>query len=523
MKEIKPLRILLVYPEMPDTFYALRHFVKIIGKKAAFPPLGLLTVSAMLPQNWERKLIDLNTTNLTDEDIRWADYVFLSAMNVQEHSVREIIERCKENNAIIVAGGPLFTHEYFRFEGVDHFVLNEAEITLPPFLEDLASGKAKPIYESKDFADISKTPLPEFELVDMKKYVYSIIQYSRGCPYLCDFCDVTALFGRKPRTKSAEQVILELDTLRKDNKTDLVLFADDNLIGNKKILKQELLPALIEWRKKYKPNFYFATQLTINLADDEELMQMLLDAGFRNVFIGIETPDEVSLKASHKNQNLKRNINEIIQYLHSKGFTIAGGFIVGFDTDTAQSFGLQSRFINNSGIPLPIINILKAPPGTELFDRMKKEGRISKHFAFSEGETNIVPTMGEKQLLEGFLTLIDSVYSPQYSLERLKVYFKTRRYPKTNVRIHNPVRFEHIWMALRIIFFLGIMDKDRKYFWSLLISTYRINSKYLDEAFLNATLIYQMKMGLETIKKQVNKQLKEASEVKQEVFNDIAV
>lgn len=507
MIEPNPLKILLIYPEMPDTFYALKHFIKVIGKKAAFPPLGLLTVSAMLPEKWERKLIDLNVNSLRDEDIRWADYVFLSAMNVQEESVRQIIKQCKSNNAIIVAGGPLFTHEHYRFEGIDHFVLNEAEITLLPFLEDLKKGTPKPIYESKDFADISKTPVPQFELVDMNKYLYSIIQYSRGCPYLCDFCDVTALFGRKPRTKSPEHIIAELEKIRLDNKTQLVLFADDNLIGNKKILKSELLPALIEWRKKTNPGFYFATQLTVNLADDEELMQLLLDAGFRNVFIGIETPDELSLKISHKNQNLKRNLLETIHAIHQAGFIISGGFIVGFDTDTQESFDIQARFIQLSGIPLPIVNVLKAPPGTELFERMKKEGRITRHFAFSEGATNLKPVMGEKQLFNGFLDLIERVYKPQYSIERIKTFFLNHKYPKTTVKIHVPFRLSYIWIVLRVIYFLGIVDKDRKYYLKLLIDVYRLNYKFLDEAFLYVIMMYQMKKGYATIYNKVQEEL----------------
>lgn len=503
------MKILLVYPEMPDTFYALKHFTKVIGKKAAFPPLGLLTVASMLPGSWQKKLVDLNVTSLRDEDIRWADYVFLSAMNVQEESVREIVKQCNRLGATIVAGGPLFTHEHERFEGIQHFVLNEAEITLYPFLEDLAKGEAKPIYQSKDFADVSKTPVPSFELVDIGKYVYSIVQYSRGCPYLCDFCDVTALFGRKPRTKSPEQIIAELDEIRRTKNVQLVLFADDNLIGNKKILKAELLPALIEWRKKYQPAFFFATQLTVNLADDDELMQLLLDAGFRHVFIGIETPDEASLKVAHKNQNLKRNMLETIHAIHEAGFIISGGFIVGFDTDTEQSFDLQARFIQQTGIPLPIVNVLKAPPGTELFDRMKREGRLVRHFAFSEGETNIRPVMGVEPLYHGFLDVIGKVYTPKYALERLKNFFKHHRFPKSNVKIKIPFQSENIWIALRFLVLLLIIDKHRMYYWNLIMWTMFYNRKFLDKAVLYSMMMYQMKKGHETIQKQVKQQLAE--------------
>ena len=357
------MNILLVYPKMPDTFYAMRHFKDVIGKKAAYPPLGLLTISSLLPKDWNKKLLDLNVTSLTNTDLQWADFVFLSAMNVQEESVREIIEICNHQKVKIVAGGPLFTHEFERFQTIDHFVLNEAEITLPMFINGLKVNNTQRIYKTNDFADVTQSPLPDFELADMDNYIYSIVQYSRGCPYMCDFCDVTALFGRRPRTKTSEQIIKELEAINKQGNTKLILFADDNLIGNKKELKKDLLPALIEWRKKNNPGFFFATQLTINLADDEELMDLLLKAGFRHIFIGIETPDEEGLKASQKNQNLKRDQFTNIHKLHHAGFMISAGFIVGFDTDTTTIFQRQIDFIQQSGIPLPIVNILKAPPG----------------------------------------------------------------------------------------------------------------------------------------------------------------
>lgn len=507
MPDTTSKRILLVYPEMPDTFYALKHFIEVVGKKAAFPPLGLLTVAALLPQSWEKKLIDLNVSPLLDEDIQWADYVLLSAMNVQEQSVRQIIKQCNQNKAVIVAGGPLFTHEYDRFDGIDFFVLNEAEITLPLFLNDLAAGNPQPVYKSDAFADVSLTPLPAFELVDMSKYLYAIVQYSRGCPYLCDFCDVTALFGRKPRTKTPEQIIAELEIINQRKEVQLVLFADDNLIGNKKLLKAELLPALIAWRKKRNPGFFFATQLTVNLADDEELMQLLLDAGFRHVFIGIETPQEDSLKVSHKNQNLKRNLLDTIHQIHEKGFIISGGFIVGFDTDNEASFRNQVTFIQASGIPLPIVNVLKAPPGTELFTRMEKENRLSRRFAFAEGETNIVPVMGEEKLYEGFVEVINQIYTPKTSYERLKTFFRHHRFPKTSVKIHSHISLSQLGSFFSIVYQMGIKDRERLYFWKLIAWTLFFNRKFIDKAVFYGIMIYQMRKTHQNILKQVEEQL----------------
>lgn len=477
---------------MPDTFYAMKHFIKVIGKKAAYPPLGLLTIASLLPKEWNKKLVDMNLSDLKDSDLQWADYVFLSAMNVQEESVRQIVAQCNRVGVKIVAGGSLFTHEYYRFPGIDHFVLNEAEITLPLFLEDLEKGTQQERYYSDEFADVTLSPIPAFELANMDEYIYSIVQYSRGCPYMCDFCDVTALFGRKPRTKTSEQIIAELEALERLSDVQLVLFADDNLIGNKRILKSDLLPALIEWRKKKKPAFFFATQLTINLADDEELMQLLLDAGFRHIFIGIETPDEVGLKGSKKTQNLKRNQLDNIKKLHQRGFIISGGFIVGFDTDKPSIFKQQVDFIQESGIPLPIVNILKAPPGTELFEKIKSQGRLSREFAFAEGETNIIPVMNEKVLFDGFIELINNIYTPKKSYERLIQFFTIYKHPKISVKVPSKFRMKDLKMVLRIVWLLGIVDADRKYFWKLIFWTLKHNRKFLDKAVFYGIMVYQM-------------------------------
>lgn len=502
------MKILLVYPEMPDTFYALKHFIKVAGKKAAFPPLGLLTVAALLPKKWEKRVVDINVRALTTHDINWADYVFISAMNVQEESVRTILEQCKKLGAKIVAGGPLFTHEHERFETVDHFILNEAELTLPLFIADYELNSLKRYYQSNDFADVTTSPLPLFELINMDDYLYAIVQYSRGCPYLCDFCDVTALFGRKPRTKTPEQIIQELETIQACGNTQLVLFADDNLIGNKRILKTELLPAIIEWRKKKQPGFYFATQLTVNLVDDEELMQLLADAGFRHVFIGIETPDEASLKQAHKNQNLKRNILDTIHTIHEKGFIISGGFIVGFDTDTEASFATQKTFIQQSGIPLPIVNVLKAPPGTELFERMKRENRLTKDFAFEEGDTNIAPVMGEEKLLKGFIQVIEGIYPPEHAYERIKTFFTHHRFTSSNIKIKPKFTLSDLLLVFRVVYLLGIKDKQRKYFWKLIIWTYKFNPKFVDKAVFYGMMLYQMNQTYLHIRNQVEQNLK---------------
>lgn len=502
------MKCLLVYPEMPDTFYALKHFVYVAGKKAAFPPLGLLTVAGLLPESWTLKLVDLNVEPLTDEQLVWADFVLLSAMNVQEESVREVLAQCDRHAAKVIAGGPLFTHEYERFPSVNYFVLNEAEITLPRFLKDLETGEPKRIYKSPEFADVTASPLPVYSLVDMANYTYAIVQYSRGCPYLCDFCDVTALFGRKPRTKTPEQILAELDLIKQHSKGNVVLFADDNLIGNKRVLKKELLPALIDWQRRQKYGFYFATQLTINVVDDEELMTMLADAGFRNVFIGIETPDEASLKGSHKTQNLKRDLIDTIHRIHQCGFTIYGGFIVGFDTDTDETFGAMVDFIQESGIPMPIVNVLKAPPGTELFARMKRENRLIKDFAFEEGDTNIQPVMDEKKLINGFLQVVDGIYTPENAYKRFRVFLQHHNYTGSKTRIRTQIGWKEIKQASNLLYYLGIKSPSRRYFWKLLYWTYFRHRKSVDTALILSLLSVQMDFTAHHLRRQAAENLK---------------
>ncbi|MBN1668585.1 MAG: B12-binding domain-containing radical SAM protein, partial [Anaerolineales bacterium] len=308
------MKILLVYPEFPDTFWSFKHALRFIHKKAASPPLGLLTVAAMLPAEWEKRLVDLNVTNLTPKDLAWADYVFISAMIVQRDAARALIDRCKDFGVKVVAGGPLFTMEHEQFPQVDHFVLNEAELTLPPFLADLASGHAQRIYTTTEYADIHLTPAPLWQMANLKHYDTFSIQFSRGCPFSCDFCNVTALLGHRPRTKTAAQVIAELDSLYALGWRKSIFFVDDNFIGNKKLIKFEMLPALIEWRKG-KSGMPFSTEASINLADDPDLISLMTQAGFDTVFVGIETPNEDSLTECSKNQNKDRDLVESVKVL----------------------------------------------------------------------------------------------------------------------------------------------------------------------------------------------------------------
>lgn len=465
------MKILLVYPKYPDTFWSFTHALKFISKKAALPPLGLLTVAAMLPGDWEKKLIDMNVDDLTDTDIKWADYVFISAMVVQRESVKEVIEQCRSLGTKTVAGGPLFTTGHDEFEDIDHFVLGEAEIALQPFMDDLINGKPEPIYISNERPDIDETPAPLWSLINMKHYSSMNIQYSRGCPYDCEFCDIVLLNGHRPRTKSNDQMIAELDALYENGWRGGVFVVDDNFIGNKNKLKAETLPAMIEWSKNKKYPFSFFTEVTINLADDEKLMQLMIDAGFDRVFIGIETPNEESLEECNKVQNRGRDLAGSVKVLQNRGFEVQGGFIVGFDNDPISIFRSQISFIQKSGIVTAMVGLLNAPRGTKLYQRLKKEGRLLQTFTGNNTniDINFVPKMNYETLISGYKNIWDTIYSPKHYYERVRTFMKEYNPPKVT-RIPR-LQKQHLEGFFKSLWFLGIREKGRRYYWKLIIST----------------------------------------------------
>ncbi len=464
--EGKWMNILLVYPMYPDTFWSFKHALKFVSKKASFPPLGLLTVAAMLPEDWNKKLIDMNANSLEDEDILWADYVFISAMSVQSKSANEVIARCKKLNTKIVAGGPLFTSSYENYEDVDHLVLNEAEITFPQFLSDLEKGIPKHKYTSNEWADITTTPLPRWDIVPIKNYTSMNLQYSRGCPFDCDFCDITVLYGRKPRTKTKEQVIDELDTLFFTGWRGPVFFVDDNFIGNKAKLKREILPAITEWMEKRKNPFYLNTEVSINLADDEQLMQLMVKAGFEAVFVGIETPNDESLIECNKPQNRNRDLISSIKKIQRFGLEVQGGFIVGFDNDPPSIFEKLANFIQESGIVTAMVGLLNAPKGTKLQKRLEDEGRMLKDFTGNNTDfsINFIPKMDSKELLDGYQKILNKIYSPKYFYERVMRFMKTFEPKKKKVFHLNP---NYILALFRSIFKLGVIGEERIYYWKL--------------------------------------------------------
>ncbi len=463
------MKTLLLYPSFPDTFWSFKHALKFIHKRSAFPPLGLLTVAAMLPANWPKRLIDLNVNPLTEKDMVWADCVFVSAMAVQRESARNSITRCKKAGLKVVAGGPLFADEYKAFEDVDHFVLNEAELTLPSFLRDLEGACPQRVYQTSEYADLGQTPPPLWHLIDMKRYAAMSIQFSRGCPFNCDFCNITALLGHRPRHKTAAQIITELDGLYGLGWRGNIFFVDDNFISNKKYLQNELLPALIEWQKD-KKSIRFNTEASVNLADDRSLMKMMVAAGFDSVFIGIETPAEEGLAECNKKQNKGRNLVESVRRIHRTGLQVQGGFIVGFDSDTPSIFQRQIDFIQKSGIVTAMVGLLNAPPGTRLYNRLKKEGRLAGLVSCNtDGTTNIIPRMDLKALSDGYKSIMGHIYSPKIYYERVRTFLKEYKAPEAKL----PYSIHDLMAFLRSCIRLGIIGKERFQYWKLLLWTLR--------------------------------------------------
>jgi radical SAM superfamily enzyme YgiQ (UPF0313 family) len=461
---------LLIYPEYPVTFWGFKYALKFIHCKAAYPPLGLLTVASMLPADWDVKLVDLNVEILQDKLLSWADYVLISAMNVQRKSTKEVIHRCKKHGKKIIASGPLFTSDFSEFQDVDYLVLNEAELTLPGFLLDLANGTPKHIYSTNAFADISVTPVPMWSLIDMNNYATMNIQYSRGCPYDCEFCDITLLFGRKVRTKSSEQVIRELEAVHKAGWHNEIFFVDDNFIGNKPKLKNDILPAIAAWQSRFRIAHSFNTQVSIELADDPELIKLMTGAGFDKVFVGIETPHEESLKECNKYKNENRNLISSVNALQNGGLEVAGGFIVGFDNDPSSIFDTQVKFIQRSGIVTAMVGLLTALPETKLYHRLHQENRILKQ---STGDNtdfslNFIPRMKTEELMMGYQKLLTTIYSPKEFYARIKIFLK--EYNQTR-RKRKPMSFFYMLAFIKSVIFIGFWNKSGFRFWNLLIWT----------------------------------------------------
>lgn len=455
----------------------------------------------MLPDHWDKKLIDLNVTKLNSSDLIWADMVFISAMSIQRESVEQIIKECKKYDKKIVAGGPLFTQCYDDFPMIDYLILNEAEITLPSFLRDIKNGNPQHIYQTSEFPGISQTPIPDYKLLSLKKYSTLSIQYSRGCPFSCDFCEIPFLLGHKVRTKRTPQILAELELIHSLNWRGQIFIVDDNFIGNKRKLKIGLLPELIRWMKEKKYPFEFITETSIDLADDEELMDLMKSAGFNSVFIGIETPEEKSLEECKKIQNRNRDLLQSIRRINNKGIQVSAGFIVGFDSDTASIFQRQIDFIQQSGIITAMVSLLNAPKNTKLYKRLHAENRILSSFSGNNTDfnTNIIPKMSFQDLQAGYGKIIREIYSIKPFYQRIRFHLKNCKggFPK-------PVKISasNIKAFFESVFIMGFINKGRFEFWKLFVWSMLRGPIYLTNAIIFAIYGYHFRKVYELASQQ---------------------
>lgn len=424
---------LLVYPEYPPSYWGMQFSLEMFGIKAAFPPLGLLTIAAMFPPEYDLRVVDMNVTPLEDSDLAWADLVCASTMFIQRHSLRDVIERCNRAGVPVVVGGPHPTTFHDEIAGVDHFVLDEAEEIFPEFLRDWESGTAKAIYREPRKPDVSLTPVPRFDLIDLKAYYSMSVQFSRGCPFDCEFCDIIKLYGRIPRTKSPEQMVNEFEALYRLGWRGQLFLVDDNFISNKRDALK-LLPVLAEWQKARGYPFTLFTEATVNLARMDALMDVMIEAGFNSVFLGIETPNPEALIKMKKVQNTSKQEEDYLLHsvrkIQQKGMRVDGGFILGVDGDDESAFDVQIEFIQEAGIPMASVGLLHAIKGTDLYERLKRENRLLDQSVRDRVNAvidlvsvnvaiNFKPEMDPETLFEGYRRVITTLYDPT-----LENYFK---------------------------------------------------------------------------------------------------
>ena len=491
------MNALFVYPEIPDTFWGFKYALEYVSKKAESPPLGLLTIAAMVPATWNKRLVDLNVRPLSEDDLLWADCAFISAMYIQKASAENVIRLCRASEVKVVAGGPYFTTSGDDFSSIDHVVLGEAEKIFPLLLNDLERGKAKHVYSSPKKPDLALTPLPDWDLIDFNDYDSMLLQFSRGCPFDCEFCDIVQLNGRRQRTKGASRFLQEMDALYHRGWHGPVFIVDDNFIGARSRVK-EMLPELAKWMDRHGRPFYFFTEASVDLADDEELMDLMVKAGFNRVFIGIETPDAGSLQEAGKTQNTRRDLLQSVRIIQHHGLEVMGGFIVGFDHDSEDIFDRQIDFIQSSGITVAMVTLLEALTGTKLWKRLKGEGRLLVEFSGNntDGMLNFVPRMDRDTLIRGYWRVLETIYSPAAYYRRCIVFLKA-----SGQRARSRVDAQGLRALFRSVWRIGVRNEAgfRRYYWKFLVHTLIRKPSFFGEAvrtmimgihFRRALLIY---------------------------------
>jgi radical SAM superfamily enzyme YgiQ (UPF0313 family) len=500
------MNALLIYPEFPETYWSFKHALKFLGKRAAQPPLGLMTVAALLPGAWDKRLVDTNVERLRDRDLDWADVVMLSGMHIQRDALLAIVERCRARGLRTVVGGPIASSIAAVELKADHVVIGEAESLIADLARDLELGAARPVYQAAERPEMATSPLPDLSLIKMHRYSTMAVQYSRGCPFNCEFCDIIEIYGRRPRTKAIAQVLAELDQLYAAGWREAVFIVDDNFIGNKARAK-ELCAALAQWRSQYKTSFDFLTEASLNLADDPELMKLMKDAGFISVFLGIETPDEPGLIAANKLQNTRRSLLDSVAIIQSYGMQVMGGFILGFDTDREDIFDRMVDFIQKSGIPVAMVGLLQAMPGTQLFRRLGREGRIldAGHGDNTGDKLNFLPQMDAARLIEGYRSVLKRIYSCEAYYERVKLYLN-RTQPRGGEK-----RSRQRWLTrgnarafVTSILRQGVFGRQRWSYWKFLLTVATRYRHCIGTAMTLAVMGYHLQVITDKLGKAVN-------------------
>jgi radical SAM superfamily enzyme YgiQ (UPF0313 family) len=414
------MKALLVWPRFPRSYWGQEYALPLIGKGAVLPPLGLISAAALLPRHWELRLADLNIRgDLTDAEIAWADVVMVSAMRIQRASFDEVVQRARALGKRVVAGGPYVTTDPDDARGIDHLVLGEAEDVLPDLARRLEAGETVPArLAAPARPDVARAPIPRFDLLDVRRYDCMGVQFSRGCPFACEFCDIIEIFGRIPRTKTPDQFLAELDAVRATGFRGPVFVVDDNFIGNKAAARK-MLARLETWNVAHRHPFDYFTEASVNLAGDDRLIAALVGAGFSAVFLGIETPSREALLETNKRQNTHLDLEEAIEKLVVAGLEVMAGFIVGFDADDETIFERQERFIARSPISMAMIGILTALPGTQLWRRLAAEGRLHGDAVGDAAyRPNFATRLPEPALLDGYRRLLSRVYQPRAYFDR---------------------------------------------------------------------------------------------------------
>jgi radical SAM superfamily enzyme YgiQ (UPF0313 family) len=489
------MNALLVYPKFPDTYWSFRHALSFQGKRAAQPPLGLMTIAALLPESWNKRLVDTNVERLKDADLAWADVVLLSGMHVQQEDLTAIVRRCRARGLRTIVGGPIASSVPAPDLQADCVVIGEAEGLIATVARDLESGSLRDSYQAECYPKMEDSPLPDLSLIRLKRYSTMTVQYSRGCPFNCEFCNIIEIYGRRPRTKAVAQVLAEFDQLYAAGWRGPVFIVDDNFIGNK-VRVRDLLVGMAEWQKARSYPFRFITEASLNLADDCELLQSMKDAGFTSVFLGIETPDESSLVATQKLQNTRRDLLDSIARIHQYGIEVMGGFILGFDTDREDIFDRLVEFIQKSAIPIAMVGLLQAMPGTQLFRRLSREGRIlhDGDGNNTSSELNFLPRMNSARLIAGYHSVLQRIYAGEAYYERVREYLSRCR---PHYRPH--FSFGNVRALYLSVLRQGIRGKARISYWKFVFSAATRHRRSFGAAMTLAVMGYHFQIMTERL------------------------